>query len=80
MRSKILDIIKNKSSKTIQNNITEETEISSNGIDSISYFNILVELENEFSFEFEDNKILYKGFKNVEEIIDYILKKSKEKG
>lgn len=75
MKSKILEIIRKKSPKTIKSSVNEETEISSSGIDSISYFNILVDLENEFSFEFEDERLLYKGFKNVKEIIEYVMKK-----
>ena len=42
------------------------------GITSLNYIKILVDIENEFNFEFEDELLDYEYFKNYKSVMDYI--------
>ena len=58
-----------------EENIDSEADILSLGLDSINFVQLVVELEEQFGFEFDDNMLTYDKFKNVNYISDYILSK-----
>lgn len=49
-----------------------------NNIDSITFIKIIVELEVEFNFEFEDEKLLFSAFPTVQSMIEYVKERVSE--
>ncbi len=43
------------------------------GVDSITFVMIVVELENEFGIEFDDEQLLMEGFSTIESVVDYVM-------
>ena len=56
-------------------NITRETSLKSLGIHSFNYIQIVVELEEKFNIEFEEDYLNLNVFSSVEEIIAFIKNK-----
>ena len=42
------------------------------GINSLSFIELLVALENEFEFEFDDDMLLIEEFPTVKDLVDYV--------
>ncbi len=55
--------------------ITENTQFSEIGINSITYIKIVVSLEEEFQIEFADEDIDYSQYNCVADVIKYIERK-----
>lgn len=53
-------------------NMKVEDSLDRLGINSVSYIKIVIELENEFDIEFDDDCLNYESFKSVKNIVDYI--------
>lgn len=56
--------------------VTLETEFTGTGIDSITFIKLIVALEEEFDFEFDDEMLLVTAFPTIKSMIDYVEKKS----
>lgn len=61
----------------IQSNITvaeidPEMRLDELNTDSITFIKIIVALETEFDFEFEDEKLLFSAFSTIQSMIDYV--------
>lgn len=73
-QKRILEII-----KEYLGNLSEEITLSTNlakaGIDSIASVKMLVALEAEFDFEFEDEMILISKYPTIKSLIDYVEEK-----
>lgn len=52
--------------------ITSESKLSELGINSIDYIKIVVAIEIEFGFEFDDNKLTAENFVSVKDLCAYI--------
>lgn len=52
--------------------LTTETEFTGAGIDSITFIKIVVALEGEFDFEFDDEMLLITKFPTIKKMIDYV--------
>ena len=61
-----------------KDNISIETDLIAIGLDSISFIQTVVNLENEFDFEFDDEKLLITEFPTVRSMIEYIESKVNE--
>jgi len=72
---KILQIIKNNVDPNVTKLITLDKDLQSAGIDSITFIKIIVALEKEFNFEFDDNMLLFTAFPNLKSFIEYIVYK-----
>lgn len=74
--------IENRVIEIVQTNIENqrvidaEAQFSELPINSIEFIKIVIELETEFDFEFEDNKLLFSEFQTVQSMIDYVLKRT----
>lgn len=44
-------------------------------IDSLDFMRIIIEIENKFNFEFDDNMLKYDRFYRVDDLIKYTIKK-----
>ncbi len=58
--------------ESIIGDITLETELASAGVDSITFIKIVVALEGEFDFEFDDEMLLITAFPTIKSMIDYV--------
>jgi len=56
----------------VDGNISLETVFTDIGLDSITFVKIIVDLENEFKFEFDHEKLLLNEFTTVKSMIGYI--------
>ena len=56
--------------------LTVETEFAGAGIDSITFIKIVVALESEFDFEFDDEMLLITKFPTIKKMIDYVESKA----
>lgn len=54
----------------VVNDISLDTNFS--GVDSITFIKIIVALESEFNFEFEDEMLLITKFPTVKSMIEYV--------
>ena len=73
MEEKVLNIIK-------QNCHDMVFDVNSNftvmGVDSITFIKIIVALEQEFGFEFDDEMLLFSAFPTIETMIKYVIEKA----
>jgi len=53
-------------------------ELKNFGVDSISYIKMLVALEEEFSFETDDDFLAYNSLPNITAITEYVKSKIQE--
>ena len=52
--------------------ITVNMQLSELPFDSIKFIKMVVSWENEFNFEFDDEKLLFAQFPTVKSIVEYI--------
>ncbi len=53
-------------------NMTLETSFVEAGVDSITFVNLVVALESEFNFEWDDEMLLFTAFPTLRNMIDYV--------
>ena len=58
--------------ESIIGDITLEAEPAGAGVDSITFIKIVVALEGEFDFEFDDEMLLITAFPTIKSMIDYV--------
>lgn len=66
----IISIIKNELQSDIC--ILPETKIETLSLNSMKYVSIIVSLEDEFNFEFDEEYLIQNNFSTVQEIIEYV--------
>lgn len=70
IEKKILKVIKDNLQTKVENDLSPENNIEELGIDSISYIDLIVGIENEFGIEIDDEKLFFpKGEK-----LSYLIK------
>jgi acyl carrier protein len=57
-------------------NISLESNISGGEMDSVTFIKIVVALEAEFDFEFDDEMLLITKFPTIKTMIDYVESKA----
>lgn len=68
--------------QVIQDNLSEKIDIKPEDklqdldINSITFIQIIVSLEGEFDFEFEDEKLLFSEFPTVKDMVDYVISRT----
>lgn len=77
LQQRAFTTIKTNLDETVFSNITIDTDLSSVGIDSITFIKIIVALESEFNFEFEDEMLLITAFPTIKSMIKYMESKIK---
>ena len=53
----------------------DDKQLEELGIDSLTFIKVVVELENQFGFEFDDDDLDYKKFPHLDNVCDYINEK-----
>ncbi len=59
-------------SETDRAKITKESDLSELGLDSLSYMELIVEIEELYGFEFEESKLSFKEINTVGELVEYV--------
>ena len=67
---KIVDDIADE--KYIDNETQLNTKLIELGIDSLRFIRLIVQLEEEFDIEFDDNDLMLENFKDIQMLITYI--------
>ena len=68
----VLTIIKESIENEIIDQIVLEDDLSSIGVNSITFIKIVVDLETEFDFEFDDEMLSYKSFPTINSLVEYV--------
>ena len=75
-QAKIFQVIASNLNSEIED-VTLETGFSDAGVDSITFIKIVVALESEFDFEFDDEMLLITAFPTIKSMIEYVETKVK---
>lgn len=54
------------------NKLSGSTTLTELGLDSITFIKLIVNLEEMFDFEFDDNMLLFTAYPNIQTMIDYV--------
>lgn len=73
-KNEIKETIKNKliENFSVDSKIKYDDNLSDFGIDSIKIIELVVEIEETFDFEFDDEYLTYETLKNIDNITRYI--------
>jgi acyl carrier protein len=71
-QKRVMDIMVANLDSEIAKNLSLETSLLIDGIDSITFIKIVVELEKEFNFEFDDEMLSIAAFSTIMSIIEYV--------
>ncbi|MBE6049558.1 MAG: acyl carrier protein [Clostridium sp.] len=72
MKEKVIKIIKETLGIGEEREITGETDISSLGVNSLNFLRIIVEIEEAFDIEFDDNELNFDYFNTIDSVIKLI--------
>lgn len=80
IEEKVIEIIRNNTNAK-ELTLSEYKDINMNqlGINSLNFIKIIVDLEETFDIEFDDDKINYELMNNIEQLIELILKMTSSK-
>jgi acyl carrier protein len=53
-------------------NVALESAFTGSGVDSITFITIVVALEGDFNFEFDDEKLLRTEFPTIKSMVEYV--------
>jgi len=71
IQNQAFEVIRSILSEKELHSISIDTDFSSIGIDSITFIKIVVALESEFDFEFDDEMLLITKFPTIKSIVEY---------
>lgn len=77
IQKKAFEVIVSNLKKISLDNVSLDTDFSSVGLDSITFITMIVSLEDEFDFEFDDEMLLITKFPTIRAMIEYIKTKIK---
>ena len=72
LQKNIWDIILHTLNKQQEDDISMDTNLASIGFDSVNFITMIIELENELNFEFNDEMLLMAKFSTIGSLIDYV--------
>ena len=72
IQKKALSIIESNLEAKITDEISLDTDFTSIGVDSITFIKVIVALEVEFDFEFDDEMLLITKFPTIKTMVEYI--------
>ena len=71
-QNKILEVIISNLKETFSNKVSLDMNFIDVGLDSITFIKIVVALEGEFGFEFDDDMLLITKFPTVQSMVEYV--------
>lgn len=72
LQQKIFEIIKLNLQKEGFSNISTNTKLLDIMVDSITFIQTIISLEETFNFEFDDEMLLIQSFQTIKSIIEYV--------
>lgn len=72
IQKKALDVIVSNLDAKVLDNVSLNMNFASVGLDSITFIKVIVALEGEFNFEFDDEMLLITAFPTIKSMIDYV--------
>jgi len=72
IQKKVFKLVASNLDVRISNTVSFDTDLAKAGIDSITFINIVVTLENEFDCIFDDEKLLLTAFPTIKKIAEYV--------
>ncbi len=75
-QKKALDIILSSMDERFTNNVSMDSDFTTIGLDSITFIKIVVSLESEFDFEFDDDMLFVTKFPNIKTMVEYVESKT----
>lgn len=79
IQKRAFEVIVSNLSEKLSDNISVNMDFNSVGLDSITFIKIIVALECEFDFEFEDTMLLIKKFPTIKSMVEYVEFKNSNK-
>jgi acyl carrier protein len=76
LASKVLNIISGRLDERFRAKVAADSLLSDLSIDSITFIKIVVALEAEFNFEFDDEMLIFSAFPTAQTMIDYVKTKA----
>jgi acyl carrier protein len=73
LEKRILEVIKNSLEIKVDRDLVPEDNIEDLGINSISYMDVIIGLEDEFNIEIDDDRLFFPKGKKLEYIIKLIM-------
>ena len=73
MKDKIIQIIKD--ACALGEEVKENSDLKTLSLDSLSFVEMLVNIENEFEIEFEDEELNFFDWENVSDLINAVKEK-----
>lgn len=70
-------IVANTGTKILADDINMETSFDVLNLNSITFIKIIVNLESEFDFEFDDEMLVITAFPTIGSMVDYVKSKIK---
>jgi acyl-coenzyme A synthetase/AMP-(fatty) acid ligase/acyl carrier protein len=74
--NKAFQIIASNLGENLSHSLSIDMELSSIGLDSITFIKTIVALESEFDFEFDDEMLLITKFSTIKSMIEYVESKA----
>ncbi len=59
--------------------LNKETKLQDMPINSVSYIKVIIDIENEFDFEFDDDALLPDHFVTIDDMVNYIMEQGSSK-
>ncbi|MGX5556870.1 phosphopantetheine-binding protein [Bacillus cereus] len=73
IEAKLKEILKRELELTDQiDQLQLKDSLNSIGLSSVSFIKLIVAIENQFDFEFEDEDLNYKVFQTLQDIVNYV--------
>ncbi len=79
MQKKIVEVIASNMDEIYSGEISLDMDFSNIGLDSFTFIKIVVNLESEFDFEFDDEMLLNTVFPTLKTMVEYVESKISSK-
>lgn len=76
IENKIIELISQKVDGDNKINLCSESSFDELHLNSIAFIQIVVEIENTFQIEFDDNHLSTELFSNIKDLVNYVNEKS----
>lgn len=78
IENRVIEIIKNAVNISDETTIISNTLINTLKINSLNFLKIIVDIEEEYDIEFDDEELNFDGFSTIKALVEHIDKKRNE--
>ena len=72
IQKKILEVIASKIDEIFSGELSLDMDFANIGLDSLTFIKLVINLESEFDFEFDDEMLLITVFPKLETMVEYV--------